>query len=117
MLHRGGKGVKCHNISEKTGKLAAIASVEDQDDLMMITNEGTIIRIPIDGIPIYSRSAGGVIVMRLAEGSSIVNIARIAYEEPKEEGTQESIEETSSETSASETQSETVKENSEDENS
>ncbi len=83
MMHRGGKGVKCHNITEKTGKLAAIASVEEKDDLMMITNEGTIIRIPIDGIPIYSRSAGGVIVMRLAETSTIVNIARIAYEEPK----------------------------------
>ena len=83
MMHRGGKGVKCHNITEKTGKLCAITSVEENDDLIMITNDGTIIRIPISGIPVYSRSAGGVIVMRLSEGSSIVNIARIAYEEPK----------------------------------
>ena len=79
------KGVKCHNITEKTGKLCAITSVEENDDLIMITNDGTIIRIPISGIPVYSRSAGGVIVMRLSEGSSIVNIARIAYEEPKED--------------------------------
>ena len=45
---------------------------------MLITNEGTIIRTPVDGIPFYSRSAGGVIVMRLAEGSTIVNFARVA---------------------------------------
>ena len=48
---------------------------------MLITNEGTIIRTPVSGIPFYSRSAGGVIVMRLAEGSTIVNFARIASEE------------------------------------
>jgi DNA gyrase subunit A len=49
---------------------------------MMITNDGTIIRIPVAGIPIYSRSAGGVIVMRLSEGAAIVNLSRI---EPQEE--------------------------------
>ena len=91
MMHRGGKGVKCHNITEKTGKLCAITSVEENDDLIMITNDGTIIRIPISGIPVYSRSAGGVIVMRLSEGSSIVNIARIAYEEPKADQPAEAV--------------------------
>ena len=80
MKHRGGKGVTCHNISEKTGKLTAISSVKEDDDLMMITNDGTIIRIPVEGIPTYSRSAGGVIVMRLSEGASIVNIARVESE-------------------------------------
>ena len=90
MKNRGGKGVTCHNITEKTGKLAAVASVEDDDDLMMITNEGVIIRIPVDGIPTYSRSAGGVIVMRLADGSSIVNIARLEKEERIEEEIAES---------------------------
>ncbi len=85
MKNRGGKGVTCHNITDKTGKLAAIASVKEDDDLMMITNEGVIIRIPVDGIPTYSRSAGGVIVMRLADGASIVNIARLEKEEEIEE--------------------------------
>ncbi len=81
MKHRGGKGVTCHNISEKTGKLTAISSVEPSDDLMMITNDGTITRIPVSEIPTYSRTAGGVIVMRLADGAVIVNIARLESEE------------------------------------
>ena len=78
---RGVKGVMCHGISERTGALAGIAAVSEEDDIMLITNEGTIIRTPVAGIPFYSRSAGGVIVMRLAEGSTIVNFARIASEE------------------------------------
>ena len=52
---------------------------------MMITNDGTIIRTPVSGIPFYNgRSAGGVIVMRLAEGSSLVNFARIEKDEELE---------------------------------
>ena len=78
---RGGLGVTCHNLTDKTGLLAGIAAVDDNDDLMMITNAGTIIRIPVAGINTYSRSAAGVIVMRLAEGQSIVNFAKVAHEE------------------------------------
>ncbi len=70
---RGGKGVCCQKISEKTGKLCGIAACHEDDDLMMITNEGAIIRTPISGISTFSRTAGGVILMRLAEGSKIVN--------------------------------------------
>ena len=80
--NRGVKGVMCHGISEKTGKLAGIAAVDENDDIMIITNDGTIIRTPVSGIPFYNgRSASGVIAMRLAEGSSIVNFARIEKEE------------------------------------
>lgn len=75
--NRGGKGVTCHNITEKTGKLSGIATVSEDDDVMLITNEGTIIRTPVSGIPMYSRTAGGVIVMRMDEGSFIVNFAKI----------------------------------------
>ncbi|MBQ4136988.1 MAG: hypothetical protein IJD67_02655 [Clostridia bacterium] len=81
---RGGKGVTCHNITEKTGKLAGIMAVDDNDDLLMITNEGTIIRIPVDGIPVYSRTASGVIVMRLDEGAKVVNFTKVAKEEEEE---------------------------------
>ena len=84
---RGGLGVTCHNLTDKTGLLAGIASVDDNDDLMMITNSGTIIRIPVAGVNTYSRSAAGVIVMRLAEGQSIVNFAKVTHEE--QEDTQE----------------------------
>ncbi len=81
MKNRGGKGVACHKISEKTGKLASIATVSESDDIMIITNEGIIIRTPVEGIPIYSRTAGGVITMRMNEGCSIVNFARVEKEE------------------------------------
>ena len=77
MKHRGGKGVACHKISEKTGKLAAIITVAEDDDIMLITNEGTIIRTSVESINVYSRTAGGVIVMRLADGSYINNVARL----------------------------------------
>jgi DNA gyrase subunit A len=81
---RGGLGVTCHNLTDKTGKLAGIAAVDDGDDLMMITNAGTIIRIPVAGINTYSRAASGVIVMRLAEGQSIVNFTKVAHEDEAE---------------------------------
>ena len=81
MKNRGGHGVACHKISEKSGKLCSIASVSEEDDVMMITDQGTIIRTPVSGINLYSRTASGVIVMRLAEGSSIINFARLEREE------------------------------------
>ncbi len=80
MLHRGGSGVTGHKISDKTGLLAGIATVSEDDDVMMITNEGTIIRTPVSGIPVYSRTAGGVIVMRLDAGASLVNFTRVERE-------------------------------------
>ncbi len=90
MLHRGGYGVTCHRLSEKTGKLCGIASVSDDDDLMMITDGGTIIRTPVADIPTYSRTAGGVIVMRLADGQKLANFTKVAREpEGEEEVTEE----------------------------
>ena len=85
MKHRGGRGVCCHKITDKTGKLAAIIAVEEDDDIMLITNEGTIIRTSVSGINVYSRTATGVIVMRLSEGSYINNIARLEKAETIEE--------------------------------
>jgi DNA gyrase subunit A len=82
--NRGGKGVTCHNLSEKTGKLAGIMSVSDDNDILMITNDGTIIRIPVEGIPVYGRTAGGVIVMRLDEDAKIVNFTKVDKEEDEE---------------------------------
>ena len=81
MKHRGGKGVACHKITEKSGKLAAIVTVGEDDDIMLITNEGTIIRTSVSGINIYSRTATGVIIMRLSEGSCINNVARLEKSE------------------------------------
>ena len=81
MKNRGGFGVVCHKLSEKTGLLCGIATVSGDDDLMMITDSGTIIRTPVADIPTYSRTAGGVIMMRLNEGQTLVNFTRVPHEE------------------------------------
>ncbi len=81
---RGVKGVMCHGISERTGALAGIATVSETDDILMITNDGTIIRTPVSGIPFYGRAAGGVIVMRLSEGAQLVNFSKVENEEETE---------------------------------
>ena len=85
MKNRGGSGVCAHNISDKTGLLAGIASVSETDDIMLITDQGQIVRTPASGIPVYSRSASGVIVMRLSDGQSVVNFTKVAKEPEGEE--------------------------------
>ena len=95
MKTRGGFGVTCHNISDKTGLLTGIGTVADDDDLMMITNEGMVVRTHVSEIPVYSRSAGGVIVMRTQNDQRIVNFTLIEKEEElPEEELEEAIEET-----------------------
>ena len=74
--NRGTKGVTCQKISDKTGALVGIAAVSEDDDIMLITNDGTLIRTRVAQIPEYSRSAGGVIIMRTGD-ASIVNFARV----------------------------------------
>ncbi len=88
MKNRGGSGVCAHNISDKTGLLTGIASVSEDDDIMLITDQGQIVRTPVSGIPVYSRSASGVIVMRLSDGQSVVNFTKVA-KEPDEEVAEE----------------------------
>jgi DNA gyrase subunit A len=85
MKNRGGGGVICHNLTDKTGPLAGIIAVDDDDDIMMITDSGIIIRTPSSDVSIYSRTASGVIVMRLEKGQRIVNVTKTAKEEEPEE--------------------------------
>jgi DNA gyrase subunit A len=86
--NRGGKGVCCHNVNEKTGLLAGIAAVSEDEDLMLISDDGNVIRVPVSDVPIYSRSAGGVIVMRMAEGTNVVNFAVVESDKDEEEATE-----------------------------
>ena len=90
MKNRGGKGVTCHKLSDKTGKLASVASVLETDDVMLITDQGTIIRTRVADIPVYSRTAGGVIVMRLADGAKISDFQRLTPEDEVDEKAAES---------------------------
>jgi DNA gyrase subunit A len=84
MKNRGGFGVTCYNLTEKSGILTGIAAVDDSMDLMMITDSGTIIRTPVEGIPTRSRSAGGVIVMRLGEDQKLVNFTTTPHSDEVE---------------------------------
>ena len=87
--NRGGKGVICHNIGEKTGALAGIATVSEDDDLMLITSTGTMIRVNAGDLSRYGRSAAGVIVMRMDEGNYIVNFAKVEKQDDEESATEE----------------------------
>ena len=87
--NRGTKGVTCQKVSGKTGKLIGIAAVSDTDDIMLITNDGTLIRTHVSSIPVYSRAASGVIVMRLTKGASVVNFAKVEAQEEEDDGAQE----------------------------
>ena len=77
MKSRGGMGVMCHNVTERTGRVAGIAAVGEDDDIMIITDSGTIIRTAVDSIPVYGRSAAGVIVMRVSEGQTCAGFTTV----------------------------------------
>lgn len=86
MKHRGGSGVICHNVTEKTGLVAGILTVDENDDIMMITDGGIVIRTPASDISTYSRGASGVIAMRLDPDSKIANITKLVKEEEADDG-------------------------------
>lgn len=67
----------CHRITGKTGPLCGIALVWPEDDIMLITDSGIIIRTAVGEIPVYGRAASGVIVMRTGDGASIARFARV----------------------------------------
>ncbi|MCR4740549.1 MAG: DNA gyrase subunit A [Lachnospiraceae bacterium] len=77
LQYRGGKGVKCYKILEKTGDVVGIKAVNDDHEIMMITNEGVIIQIPMADISILGRITSGVKVMNLNEGVTIAKIAKV----------------------------------------
>ncbi len=81
---RGGKGMKNYQVTEKTGKVAAVKIVDPGDDILLITNDGTIIRVSVDNISVVGRAAQGVRVMRLAEGSRVIG-AEKTERTPQEE--------------------------------
>ena len=89
---RGGKGITNYNITEKTGKVAAIRMVEDGEDLLLVTSGGIILRTQIEEISTLSRVTQGVRVVRLDEGITVIDIAGAAREE-EEVPTEQAVEE------------------------
>ena len=82
---RGGKGMKNYNVTEKTGKVAGIKIVQPDDDIMIISDDGTIIRMAVSDVNIYSRATQGIILMRVSEGVKVISITR-TEQEPEENG-------------------------------
>ena len=94
--HRGGGGMMLHNLTEKTGLVAGIAVVDSENDVMIITDDGVIIRTGVEEIRECGRGSQGVIVMRTGEDVKVISIARTDKEEEDpaeaEEETSESAE-------------------------
>ena len=84
--NRGGKGVKCYKITEKTGNVVGVKAVNDDNEVMMITTEGIIIRISCSDISILGRITSGVKLMNLDEKVSVASIAKVREKEDKTEG-------------------------------
>ena len=73
---RGGSGVISHKITEKTGHVAAVKVVRPEEDILLVTDDGTMIRVRVDRISEVGRNSQGVHVMRLAEGSRVIDIEK-----------------------------------------
>lgn len=74
---RGGKGVKCYKITERTGNLIGVKAVNDDHEIMMITTEGVIIQLPVSDISIIGRNTSGVKLINLDEGVTVAKIAKV----------------------------------------
>ena len=86
--HRGGGGIIAHNLTDKTGPLAGIKSVDTYNDILLITDEGVIIRTGVETIRVCSRSSQGVKLMRLDEGVKLISLAKADKEDDAEESTE-----------------------------
>lgn len=75
--NRGGKGIKCYKITEKTGNIIGVKAVDQENEIMMITTEGIIIRIKVEGISVLGRVTSGVKLMDLSEDITVASIAKV----------------------------------------
>ena len=85
---RGGLGIKNYNVTDKTGKIADVLVVNDEDDILVITDDGTIIRMSAANISLLSRATQGVRIMRIMEGSRVICIEKTDREEEAAEETE-----------------------------
>lgn len=91
---RGGKGILAMRLTEKTGQLASQMLVSPDEDIMLISDDGTIIRMPVDGISVIGRVSQGVRVMRVTDESRIVGVTATEREEDApEENAEAAVEE------------------------
>ena len=75
--NRGGKGVRCYKITDKTGYVVGVKAVNDDHEIMMITDAGTIIQIPMSDVSIIGRATSGVKLINLSEDVTVAKIAKV----------------------------------------
>lgn len=75
--NRGGKGVKCYKITDKTGNVVGVKAVNQENEIMMITTEGIIIRIPVSGTALSGRVTSGVKLINLDDGVTVASVAKV----------------------------------------
>lgn len=86
---RGGKGIKTCNITDRNGELVSVKTVTTEEDLMLITASGVLIRMSVDGISQMGRNTQGVKLIRLAENEFVTTVARVDKEDEPEDGTED----------------------------
>ena len=79
--NRGGKGVKCYKINEKSGNVIGVKAVSNTREIMLITTEGIIIRMEVSGISMLGRITSGVKLINLDEGVIVAKVAKVREEE------------------------------------
>ncbi|MDO4491579.1 MAG: DNA gyrase subunit A [Lachnospiraceae bacterium] len=99
---RGGKGVKCYRITEKTGEVVGVKAVNNDNEVMLITDEGIIIRIACSDISVIGRITSGVKLMNVAENVNVATIAKVREKNPDEENAENGEEGEISETVSTE---------------
>ena len=83
--HRGGKGLKCYKITDKTGDVVGVKAVDNDHEVMLITDAGTIIQIGVSDISMVSRITSGVKLINLDDGIKVAKIAKVRDALPEEE--------------------------------
>ena len=83
--NRGGKGVKCYKITEKTGNVVGVKAVNEDDEIMIINTEGIIIRMKCEGISVLGRITSGVKLINLKEGDIVASIAKVRKGDEEED--------------------------------
>jgi len=86
---RGGRGMKNYQVTEKTGKVAAIKVVDDADDILLVADNGIVIRMAAADINTYGRATQGVRLMTVSDGAKVISLARTEREENTEETAEE----------------------------
>ena len=83
--HRGGKGIRCYKITEKTGDVVGVKAVDEENEVMMITTEGVVIRMGVKGISMLGRNTSGVKLMNVDDNVIVASLAKVRDEEVEEE--------------------------------